>query len=275
VQFEVEVGNSPIGSRLLAENFRLREAAGDLARHGNAVVENLEQVLKDIQDYLAPRLDTYEQAIYFYLFRHTRLVGLEETTIGFKSARRRMACGIGEKGKPMSEGTAYEKLQSLQVKGCIVILDSTRDGRKIALKLPSEIPGVVVVLDETAFPDIESEDFFDTEENRARILARDGNRCFYCLRQLTKQNHVIEHVVSRPLGKNGYRNVVAACRECNNRKGSSTAEDWLRTLYREGFLNVVTFQERQSHLDRLRAGELKPAPRANPTLNLPGLRPAG
>jgi hypothetical protein len=190
-------------------------------------MNNLDQVLKDIQNHLAPRLDTYEQAIYFYLFRHSRLIGLEEVTIGFKSARRRMACGIGEKGKPMSEGTAYVKLQSLQAKGCIVILDSTREGSKIALKLPSEIPGMVVASAEVASPDMESEDFFEIEENRARILSREGNRCFYCLRELTKQNHVIEHVLSRPLGNNGYRNVVAACRECNNRKGSSTAEDWL------------------------------------------------
>jgi len=68
------------------------------------------QVLKDFQDHLAPRLDTYEPAIYLYLFRHTRLVGVKEAVVGFKSARRRMACGMGEKGKPMSENTAYEKL---------------------------------------------------------------------------------------------------------------------------------------------------------------------
>jgi hypothetical protein len=65
------------------------------------------------QDYLAPKLDAYEQAIYLYIFRHSRLLGLEEVTIGFKSARNRMACGIGEKGKPMSENTAYIKLASL------------------------------------------------------------------------------------------------------------------------------------------------------------------
>ena len=119
-------------------------------------MEDLEQVLKDIQDHLAPRLDAYEQAIYFYLLRHTRLIGLDEAVIGFKSARRRLACGIGERGKPRSENTAYEKLQSLQAKGCIVSLDSTRDGRRISLRLPSEIPGVVVAPGETAPPDIES-----------------------------------------------------------------------------------------------------------------------
>jgi HNH endonuclease len=224
-----------------------------------------DQVLKDFQDYLAPLLDTYEQAIYLYLFRHTRLIGLEDTVVGFKSARRRMACGVGEKGKPMSEHTAYEKLRSLQEKGCIVVLDSQRDGRKIRLLLPAEIPGVVVASALAQAVDVEAEDFFGVEANRARILQREGRRCFYCLRQLTTENYVIEHVVSRPEGGNSFRNVVAACRQCNNRKGSSTVEDWLRTLYREGFLDAATFEDRLSHLERLRAGEL--SPRADRTLD--------
>jgi hypothetical protein len=218
----------------------------------------LEQFFKDFQDHLAPRLDTYEQAVYLYLFRHTRFIGLKGAVIGFKSARRRMACGIGEKGKPMSENTAYEKLRSLEEKGCISILDSTREGRKIRLYLPSEVPGVVVPETPVAPLDIETEDFFNVEENRDRILMREQHRCFYCLRQLNGENYVIEHVVSRPAGNNTYRNVVAACRQCNNRKGSTDVEDWLRTLYRDGFLGEAEFRERVSHLERLRASELKP-----------------
>ncbi|HXH24681.1 MAG TPA: HNH endonuclease signature motif containing protein [Vicinamibacterales bacterium] len=218
----------------------------------------LEQFFKDFQDHLAPRLDTYEQAVYLYLFRHTLFIGREEAVIGFKSARRRMACGIGEKGKPMSENTAYEKLRSLEEKGCIKILDSTREGRKIRLYVPSDIPGVIVPEESVAPPDIEAEDFFNVEENRDRILMREGHRCFYCLRRLNGKNYVIEHVVSRPVGNNTYRNVVAACRQCNNKKGSADVEDWLRTLYRDGFLGEAEFRERVSHLERLRAGELKP-----------------
>ena len=107
-------------------------------------------------------------------------------------------------------------------------------------------------------PDIESEDFFALE-NRSRILEREGNRCFYCIRKLSPENYVIEHVLSRPVGDNGYRNVVASCRHCNNRKGSSVADDWLRTLYREGFLDAAAFQDRFSHLEQLRAGQLRPA----------------
>lgn len=219
---------------------------------------DLEQFLKDFQDHLAPRLDTYEQAVYLYLFRHTRLIGLDEAVIGLKSARRRMACGIGEKGKPMSENTAYTKLRSLEEKGCIKILDSTREGRKIQLHLPSEIPGGITIKAPIAPPDPETEDFFTVEENRARILMREEHRCFYCLRQLNGENYVIEHVISRAAGANTYRNVVAACRQCNNRKGATAVEEWVRTLYRDGFLGEAEFRERISHLERLRAGELKP-----------------
>lgn len=82
------------------------------------------------------------------------------------------------------------------------------------------------------------------------------------MRQLNSENYVIEHVISRPQGSGSYRNVVAACRQCNNRKGSSTVEDWLRTLYRDAFLDATTFQERVSHLERLRSGDLKPGGRA-------------
>lgn len=46
------------------------------------------------------------------------------------------------------------------------------------------------------------------------------------VRELGGQNHVIEHVRSRPDGTNGYRNAVAACIQCNNRKGAAAAEDY-------------------------------------------------
>jgi len=61
---------------------------------------DLREFFVNFHDHLAPKLDTYEQAIYLYVFRHSRLLGLEEVTIGFKSARHRLATGIGENGKP-------------------------------------------------------------------------------------------------------------------------------------------------------------------------------
>jgi hypothetical protein len=215
--------------------------------------------LTEFQDYLAPRLDTYEQAIYLYIFRHSRLIGLDEVVLGFKSARSRIATGIGEKGKPMAEGTCYEKLKSLQAKGCLEIVTVEGRGSRIRLCLPSEIPGVISRQETPGPVNLDQMDFFTVEENRELILVRENHKCFYCLQALSSDNYVIEHVMSRPDGNNGYRNVVAACRHCNNRKNDSDAEDFLRVLYREAFLSGDEFQERLSHLQRLRAGELRPA----------------
>lgn len=77
------------------------------------------------------------------------------------------------------------------------------------------------------------------------------------------KSHVIEHVMSRPNGNNSYRNVVAACRQCNNRKEPSSAEDVLRRLYREKLLNADEFEGRTSHLERLLAGDLRPKVASN------------
>jgi hypothetical protein len=219
---------------------------------------NITVFFEQFQDYLAPRLDTYEQAIYLYLFRHTRFIGESDAVIGFKSARKRIATGIGEKGKPMSEGTAYEKLRSLQAKGCIRILDTERDGSRIALLTPEEIPGVVPVSQMLVDPDLETLDFFSDERNRSAILEREHHSCFYCHRTLTPTNYVIEHVISRPAGDNSYRNIVAACRDCNNRKNDQAAEDFLRDLYRNNLLTKPEFDERTSALQDLKNGLLKP-----------------
>jgi len=214
---------------------------------------------EDFQDHLAPKLDTYEQAIYLYVVRHSRLQGLDDVVVGFKSARRRMAMGVGEAGKPMSEGSAYKKLQSLVTKGCIVMGDSLRDGTRLRARLPAEIPGIVpppgVPREPKSLDDL---DFFEEEELRDAIFVREAGQCFYCLRKLGPDSWVIEHVRSRPEGSNGFRNVVAACRGCNNRKGSSPARDFVRSLYRDGQLNEDELRHRMANLDRLEAGELRP-----------------
>ena len=211
------------------------------------------------QDYLAPKLDTYEQAIYLYIFRHSRLHDINEVTIGFKSQRTRMACGIGEAGKPMSEHSAYKKLESLQAKGCVTVVRTNHAGRLLRLHLPSEIVGLIQPDARIAPMDIEMMDFFNVKENRDLLLKRENFKCFYTLQNLDKDNFIVEHVVSRPAGDNSYRNCVAAAREANNKKGASSAEDFLRRLLRERYLSDQEFQDRNQALQDLKAGALKPS----------------
>jgi hypothetical protein len=211
------------------------------------------------QDYLAPRLDVYEQAIYVFLLRQTHVEGRSEAVIGFKSARRKLGFGIGKANSPPSEGVVYEKLRSLEAKHCIALLASERAGTRIRVYLPSEITGVVPPpAAASSAVDLEQLDFFSVPENRALILARESWHCFYCLARLDENNHVLEHVVSRPEGSNSYRNVVAACRRCNNKKGAKVAEDHVRSLYREGILSGDELAIRVQHLEALRTGLLKP-----------------
>ncbi|MBI5150363.1 MAG: hypothetical protein HZA28_06300 [Candidatus Omnitrophica bacterium] len=44
----------------------------------------------------------------------------------------------------------------------------------------------------------------------------------------------------------------------NNRKNDSSVEDFLRTLYREGFLSQQEFEDRELSLKQVCNGELKP-----------------
>ena len=214
--------------------------------------------LIDFTDHVAPQLDTYEQAIYLYLVRHSRLLGVAEEVIAFKSARKRLAFGVGTKGTPMSEGTAYEKLQSLARKGLVELLASEHKGRRIRVRLPREVPGLIRIPEPQVDVDPESLDFFVPPENRQLILERDGGACFYCLKGLSKETFLVEHVVSRPAGNSSYRNVVASCRQCNNRKGSVSAEDFVRQIFREGLLNDAEVAKRLTAIDNLKGGNLKP-----------------
>ena len=219
---------------------------------------DLRDFVVQFHDHLAPRLDTYEQAIYLYVFRHSRLVGLDEVTLGFKSARTRLATGVGEGGKPMSESTAYKKLASLQAKGCITTVRTNHTGRVLRLHLPSEIDGLVSEPAVEPEQDLEAMDFFGVAENRLLLLRRENHRCFYTFEQLDENNFIVEHVVSRPAGNNSYRNCVAASREANNKKGAMSAEDFVRRLFREGFLSEAEFQDRLQAIIKLKAGELRP-----------------
>ena len=43
---------------------------------------NVEKFLTDFQDFMAPTLDVYEQSIYIYIVRHSRLIGQNDVVIG-------------------------------------------------------------------------------------------------------------------------------------------------------------------------------------------------
>jgi HNH endonuclease len=108
--------------------------------------------------------------------------------------------------------------------------------------------------------DLEKADFLETRALRQAIHAREGGFCFYCLRRLTPRVRCIDHVVARVReGRNGYRNLVSSCAECNSQKRERRAEDFLRWLCCEGRLSAGELRGRFLALAKLAAGKLRPS----------------
>jgi 5-methylcytosine-specific restriction endonuclease McrA len=58
--------------------------------------------------------------------------------------------------------------------------------------------------------------------NRNNVLLRDDYTCQYCLKRFGVSTLTIDHVVPRSHGgKTSWKNVVAACKDCNSRKGNN------------------------------------------------------
>jgi hypothetical protein len=123
-------------------------------------------------------------------------------------------------------------------------------GGKIAARAAVSAPGV---------GDLEEADFLETRELHEAIHEREGGCCFYCLRRMTPMVRCLDHVVARVRGgRNGYRNLVSSCSECNSQKGEQRAEDFLRWLFREGRLSAGELSGRLRALAMLAAGKLRP-----------------
>jgi len=213
---------------------------------------NAVEIVKEIEDYLVPRLklDVFERGVYYYLFRHTRLIGNQELTVSITSLKNSLSC---------SKTAVKSRLRSLQEKGCIEIIDTGWAGTKVKLFLPDEIPGCIPKKTVEEVIDIEKIDFFSDPNYRDAIFRREGSTCFYCLKRLTKENYGLDHVQPQiDKGSNSYRNVVAACHSCNSSKTDIPADDFVRSLYRRGILNEKELEQRLMAIEKLKEGKLKP-----------------
>lgn len=159
----------------------------------------------------------------------------------------------------ISESTVREAVRRLDSLGCIRIEDRSRRGHVIRVLLPEEIEGMVPEAEASPEVDIESIDFFTERRLVRQLLEREAGRCFYCLKTVTPESCELDHVVPRAaMGSNGYRNIVCSCHDCNSTKQESTAEDFLRGLYRRSILSQSELAERLDALEELLAGNLRP-----------------
>ena len=62
--------------------------------------------------------------------------------------------------------------------------------------------------------------------NRSNIIWRDHNQCQYCANHFPDDKLTMDHVIPKSRGgKNTWQNLVAACKKCNQKKGSRTVKE--------------------------------------------------
>jgi hypothetical protein len=152
--------------------------------------------------------------------------------------------------------------------GALRLAECRKSGHVVHVRLPEEIRGVRV----SKIPaparivpaeKLEGTDFLQKPALRRAIHAREGGRCFYCLKRVARRSRCLDHVVPRAkLGRNSYRNLVSCCADCDSKKSDHSAEEHLRWLFRERRLGADELRRRLRALDDLAAGKLKPPPPA-------------
>jgi len=167
-------------------------------------------IIGAIEDRVFPHYecDIRERGLYYYLLRQSRLRGSDSVTVPLSQISMGLQC---------SEYLARKAIRSLAKKGCIE-LEQTRHGHRVRPLLPQELK-LPDSRKEAAPVDIESVDFFKDRAYLAPLLERERQQCFYCLRHIGEEEAELDHVVSQLNGGgNGYRNIVAACHNCNSKK---------------------------------------------------------
>lgn len=221
---------------------------------------NAELLWKQIEDLVVPRLSlsAVDRVVYWHLLRHSHLEGKARLSFSIKWLAR---------GVRFSVDTARQAVRRLVEQGALSLLERSKAGHVVLVRLPEEIPAVRASKNEepkrVRLPraaSLEETDFLQTRTLRGAIHERERGCCFYCLRQVPVRVRCLDHVVPRVRsGSNFYRNLVSCCQPCNAQKGEQDAGDFLRWLYRGRRLTEEELVARLRALDELAAGKLRPA----------------
>jgi len=214
---------------------------------------DLESEFRNIEKYLFPKLnsDPWERAMYYYLLINTRLANLEQRLFAVDA--------LGSATK-MNPSKARETIRGMNQKGSIQIVERNRNGHLIRVLFPSEIEGLVADTEtEGEEINIEDLDFYKGRKYLSSLMERDSKRCIYCLKHVTPEKCVLDHIASLARGgDNSYRNIGVSCHECNSRKGDSEPIEFIRSLYRNDLLTESEFQDRKEYIEKVRTGIVKP-----------------
>jgi hypothetical protein len=217
---------------------------------------DLKKIISEIQDCLTPILDTYEQAIYHYIFRHTVLNDKREMYFSTRSAE--IGFGSGNSSSKPSMSTRSTKLRTLEKKGAIKIISRSNKGIKVQINLPHEIKGLITEEIETKI-NLNELNFYKDKKLLPVILKREGYRCFYTGRKIDENSCFLDHVLPKSSGGTDcYKNIVATCYDANSMKNDKDVDDFIRELYQEGLVNLEQLKQLKEKINKLKKGEIIP-----------------
>ena len=220
---------------MLAE---LEKEAGDeseqqFTKNYNAL--ELPSIVSSIVEYLHPILTPYEISLYWYLFNKSIITTGEQ----YARASTRGMSTIAKSGSGQSNKISYSQIQktleALKEKEVIFITgDTNRQGTLYKVAIPDEIPLCKELMqqrskEEVLVVDIDKElDFYNVPENRLMVFERDGYKCHYCTKQLTRFSATLDHIqpVSKG-GDNSFGNLVTTCLHCNSERGNKPIMDYI------------------------------------------------
>lgn len=209
------------------------EQAQEFSKNYNAL--ELPSIVASVVEYLHPLLTPYEIAIYWYLFNKSIVSTGEQFARASTRGMSAIAKSASGQADELSYGVIKRTIDSLKEKQIIHIVgDTNRDGTLYKVAIPDEIPICKQLMKESVAEaekaiDLDKElDYYNVSENRLKVFERDGYKCHYCSKQLTRFSATLDHIqpVSKG-GDNSFGNLVTACLHCNAERGNKPVMDYV------------------------------------------------
>lgn len=189
----------------------------------------LPSIVASIVDYLQPLLYPYEAAIYWHFFKNSIVMtGQQYVRVSTRRLQQGIIRSSSGQGDTLSYSSVQQALAGLEEKKILCKAgETTREGTLYKIYLPEEIDICQkLMLDKehiysSPVDEKKELDYYNVHENRLRIFERDGYKCHYCNKQLTRFTATLDHLqpVSKG-GDNSYANLITACLHCNSRRGN-------------------------------------------------------
>ncbi len=205
----------------------------DFSNNFNAL--ELPSIISSIVDFLHPLLTPYEIAVYWHLFNES-IVKTGEQYVRTSTNRMSLIAKSGSgQSETLGETAIRKTIASLKEKEVISIAgDTSRGGTLYKVCIPDEIPLCKELMKAQVLAEVESVnlevelDFYNVAENRQKVFERDGYKCHYCNKQLTRFSATLDHIqpVSKG-GDNSFHNLITACLHDNSERGNKPIMDYL------------------------------------------------